>query len=472
MNGSGVLRGLAARGSTVHLMGIGGAGMAGLALLLQSRGAQVTGCDLASNEMTADLKRRGITVQQGHAVEHVDGADVLVHTAAVPPGHPELQAARDRGLVVIKRSEALADLVNEGKLIAVSGTHGKTTTAAMTALVLEAAGADPTALVGGRVSAWAGNARIGAADTFVVEADEYDRSFLALWPYIAVVTSVEAEHVDTYASVADLEAAFDEFAGRVPQDGRLIACADDPGARRRLDRAGERGLGYGLGGDADLRGESVSLNHGGVRFDVFWESEPLGAFELGVPGEHNVRNALAALGVLLAMDGDPRKAAPALARFAGVERRFQRLGEVSGVVVIDDYAHHPTEVVATLAAARQAFSGRRLVVAFQPHLFSRTRAFADDFGRALAAADVAYVTAIYPARETPVAGVTAEMVLAAAREVMDERTARYVDDLDELGRVLIDELREGDVLVTLGAGDITRVAHTVAAELVRRDVDA
>lgn len=462
---------LAASGAAIHLMGIGGAGMAGLALLLAARGAVVSGCDRERNETTEDLERRGMVVQQGHDPDHAVGQAALVHTAAVPADHPELDAARARGTPVLKRSDALAGLVNTGSLIAIAGTHGKTTTSALTAMALESAGVDPTALVGGRVPAWGGNARIGGT-TYVVEADEYDRSFLSLWPVVAVVTSVEAEHLDTYATLEEMEAAFDEFVGRVPDDGRVIACVDDAGARRRLTTAAGRSLGYGIGGDAMLRARAISYEQDRTRFTASWNGKSLGDFSLALRGPHNLRNALAVIAVMLTLELDPQAAAPVFAGFGGVERRFQNLGVAAGVTVIDDYAHHPTEVAATLETARQAFAGRRLVVAFQPHLYSRTRAFAHEFGETLAGADLLFITEVYPAREQPIPGVSAELVVDAARRFADADRVRYAADLEDLIVQLRAALKEGDVFITLGAGDITNVAHTLLADLRRSHVDA
>ncbi|NIR46132.1 MAG: UDP-N-acetylmuramate--L-alanine ligase [Gemmatimonadetes bacterium] len=459
-------------GARIHLMGIGGAGMAGLGTLAQALGAAVDGCDLEPGAAARGLLDRGIVVQKGHGPEHVRDCAAVIHTAAVPDDHAELQAARARGIPVVKRSRAMADLVSVGEVIAVGGTHGKTTTTTLVALALEAANLNPTALVGGRVPGWDGNALIGGRDTFVVEADEYDRSFLDLWPKVAVVTSVEAEHLDTYETLTELEKAFDEFVERVPEDGRVVACADDAGARRRLETAGDRGLAYGLGEDADLRAVGIEHELHGTRFTVRWCGDSVGEFELALSGQHNLRNALAAIGVMLALGLEPSVAAPALARFEGVERRFQLIGEAGGVTVIDDYAHHPTEVAATLETARRTFAGRRLLAAFQPHLYSRTQAFADEFGRVLAAADLVFVTAIYPAREPPIPGVTAHLVVEAARELIEADRVRETANLDELFEALRAELRAGDVLITMGAGDVFQVAHRVARELEGSHVDA
>lgn len=471
MTGAGSLPKRADAGTTVHLVGIGGAGMAGLALLLQSRGASVSGCDQARSVASDELVKSGIEVHQGHDPGHIDDAAVVVHTSAVVPDHAELEAARARGVPVLKRSEAMAELVNDGSLIAVSGTHGKTTTTALAALALEGAGLDPTALVGGRVAAWGGHARIGHSRVYVVEADEYDRSFLTLRPRVAVVTSVEEEHLDTYETYADLEAAFDRFISRVPDDGRVVACSDDPGARRRLEKAGTRGLAYGLDRQAELVAESIRETPR-TSFSARWHDEPLGDFQLALHGLHNVRNALAVIGVMLALGLEPQAAAPVLSSFTGVDRRFQLLGVARGVTVLDDYAHHPTEVTATLETARTVYAGRRLVVAFQPHLYSRTRAFAEEFGRALARADLAFVTEIYPARERPIPGVSSRLVIDAARRFMASDGARYVPELFSLIKALREELEPGDVFLTLGAGDIFEVAHRLFGELSRSDVEA
>ena len=474
MKHAGVVAELVDSGAAIHLMGIGGAGMAGLARLMQARGAVVSGCDQVLSDATDELERQGMSVLPGHSPDHVVGIAALVHTAAVPEGHPEVEEAGRQGLPVIKRSQALAELVNRGTLVGIAGTHGKTTTSALTALALEAAGIDPTALVGGRIPAWGGNARIGGSDTYVVEADEYDRSFLTLWPKVAVVTSVEAEHLDTYTTFAQMEEAFHQFVDRVPEDGRVIACADDTGARRVLERVGSRSIAYSTQeqSDAELRAESMSYGSAGSSFSVAWRGRSLGDFQLSLRGEHNVRNALAVIGVMLALGLQPQSALPAFTAFTGVERRFQVLGDVDGVTVVDDYAHHPTEVTATLKAARQAYGDRRLVVAFQPHLFTRTQAFGAEFGHALAAADLLFVTRIYPAREQPLPGVTAQLVVDAAHEKMAAESVRYADDLESLSEALKHELREGDVLLTMGAGDITSVSHRIFAELGRSNVDA
>ncbi len=460
----------------VHFVGIAGAGMSALAELFVRRGAAVTGCD-AHPEAAGDLRALGVAVAAGHDPGHVAGARAVVVTSAVPRTHPELEAARAAGLPVIRRAEALAEAVAGGLTIGIAGTHGKTTTTVMTTEALAGAGLDPTGVVGGRVGAWAGNLRLGSLDAgghgrFVVEADEYDRSFLALTPDVAVVTNVEADHLDIYADLADITAAFAEFVGRA----RLVVlCADDAGATALPTRPDSEVVRYSAAAagtdahaDARLVGRGVRATAaGGSACEIVWDGRTLGTLELRVPGLHNVRNALAALAVGLLLGATFSALRPGLAAFGGVERRFERLGEAGGVVVVDDYAHHPTELDATLAAARGAYPGRRLVAAFQPHLYTRTRDFAPEFARALGAADVALVADIYPAREQPIAGVTADLVSGAM--VAAGAPAPWRGPRGALARALAERVRPGDLVLTIGAGDVTRTGPELLALLGRAD---
>ncbi len=440
----------------VHVLGIGGAGMSALALIACRRGVAVTGCD-ADPSGAADLSSLGVRVQEGHHPSHLEGARAVVVTAAVPADHPELRRARELDLPVIPRKVALAALVGDARSVGVSGTHGKTTTTVMTTEALASAGLRPTGLAGGRVAAWGGNARIDGDALFVVEADEYDQAFLTLHPTVAIVNNVEADHLECYGSVEALEAAFVEFAGRarvalVSADdaGALRVAAQVPGARR-----------FGFAADAEVRISDVEQDAEGTAATVDWSGGRSVRLRLRVPGIHNLRNAVAALGAVEALGGALEPAVDALGAFPGVGRRFERLGEHGGVAVVDDYAHHPSELAATLAAARQAFPGRRLVAVFQPHLYSRTIAHGEAMGRALAAADLVFVTEIYAAREQPVPGVSGRQVAeAAARAGAD---ARFEAVRADVGRRVHEALEPGDVVLTLGAGDITRVAP----ELVR-----
>jgi UDP-N-acetylmuramate--alanine ligase len=442
---------------TVHFMGIGGAGMSALALIACRRGVAVTGCDLDPSG-AGDLQALGITVSQGHDPSHLVGARAVVVTAAVKPSHPELDQARALGLPIVPRKLALAQLIEGAESVGISGTHGKTTTTVMTTEALTAAGLNPTGIAGGRVSAWGGNARVAGDELFVVEADEYDQAFLALHPAVAVVNNVEPDHLECYGSMAALEDAFAEFAGRA----RLaIVSADDPGARAIGARVRTKTMSFGLSSDADLRITDVVQKADGTEARVRWRGGRSLAVRLKVPGLHNLRNAVAALGVVEALNGALEPAAAALGEFQGVGRRFERLGEFAGIAVVDDYAHHPSELSATLSAARQAFPGRRLVAVFQPHLYSRTAAHGQAMGQALAAADLVIVTEIYPAREQPIAGVSGQQVAEAAERAGAD--ARFEPTRAEVGRTVYQVLRSGDVVLTLGAGDITRVAP----ELVR-----
>jgi UDP-N-acetylmuramate--alanine ligase len=441
----------------VHFVGIGGAGMSALALIACRRGLAVSGCDTDATG-AADLAALGVPVLQGHDPSHVDGARAVVVTAAVAAGHPELDRARALGLPVVPRKVALAALIGEARSVAVAGTHGKTTTTVMATEALTAAGLAPTGIAGGRVQAWGGNALLAGDDLFVVEADEYDQAFLALHPTVAIVNNVEPDHLECYGSMAALEDAFVEFAGRAEV---AVMSADDAGARLVAGRLGRTPRRFGFAADADIRIDGMIQHADRTDASVHFPGRRTLAVRLRVPGVHNLRNAVAALGAVDALEGDLTRAAAALAEFGGVGRRFERLGEHRGVAVVDDYAHHPSELVATLAAARQAYPGRRLVAVFQPHLYSRTAAHGQAMGEALAAADLVLVTEIYAAREQPVAGVSGRQVADAARRAGAD--ARFEPTRADVGRRVYEALVPGDVVLTLGAGDITRVGP----ELVR-----
>ena len=453
-----------ARTGPVHLVGVAGAGMSVLAELILRSGGEVSGCDLRPGAIGKDLRDRGARVEQGHDPAHVEDAMAVVTTAAVPATHPELERARARGIPVMKRARALGSLVNRGTVVGVAGTHGKTTTTAMTASILAAAGRDPTAMVGGRLDAWGSGLRLGAGDLFVVEADEYDRSFHSLRPTVAIVTNLEADHLDVYESLEAVEEAFDEYVTALPADGLLVVCSDDPGARALARRhPGRALLTYGTGEDAGLRAVDLRAGPQGTTFGVIAGGEELGRISLPVPGVHNVRNALAALAAARHLGADFAAARSALADFGGVSRRFQVLGERGGVTVVDDYAHHHTELRATLDAARAAYPGRRLVAVFQPHLYSRTRDFAAEMGAALAAADAVWVTDVYPAREAPIEGVSGELVAGAAGAAGGD--VRYHPDLASLPAALEESLAPGDVVLVMGAGNIDEIASALLSRL-------
>lgn len=442
----------------VHFVGVGGAGMSALAELLVRRGILVTGCDAAPVHPAE--APRGVTLLGGHDPAHVAGARALVVTSAMPKDHPELVRAREAGLPVIRRAEALGAAVQGGELVAVAGTHGKTTTTVMATEALDAAGRGPTGLAGGRVGAWHGNLHAGGTDTYVVEADEYDRSFLALRPTVAVITNVEADHLDIYRDLADIRGAFEQFASPARA---VVRCVDDAGAGTLSVPAGADVIGYGVGDGPRLSAQELLMVEGRLRCVVRFDGNDLGDLALQVPGVHNVRNALAAIGAGLALGVSFDAMRPGLERFEGVDRRFQRLGTVRGVQVVDDYAHHPTEIEATLSAARSAFPGRRLIAVFQPHLFTRTRDFAIEFGRALALADAVYLAEIYPAREQPIDGVTSGLVADAVRKA--GREVSWRGERTALAAALAPAVAEGDVVITLGAGDITRTGPELLQRL-------
>lgn len=454
-----------ARTGPVHFVGIGGAGMTPLADMLLRAGVEVTGCDAHPGAGVRALEELGARVIEGHHPSHVEGCAAVVATAAVPPNHPEIEAARARGIPVLKRAEALGAIVNGGTVVGIAGTHGKTTTTTMTTAVLAAAGMDPTGFVGARVPSWNGNLHPGGGSLYVVEADEYDRSFLQLRPHIAVVTTLEADHLDIYGSLAAVEEAFDTFVGMVPAEGMIAACADDPGAARLLARVetGAEKVSYGAAEGATYRAVEVDLSGAASSFRVEERGVLLGHARVHAPGIHNVRNALAAVAVARRLGAEWDGIAAGLASFGGVERRFERVGEVAGVLLVDDYAHHPTEIAATLAAARGAHAERRLVAVFQPHLYSRTRDFHREFGRALSAADVVFVTDVYAAREQPLPGITGEMVADAARGAGAD--VRYVASRGEVVGRVAEELRAGDLCVTLGAGNLDAASRELLAVL-------
>jgi UDP-N-acetylmuramate--alanine ligase len=449
---------------SIHFVGIGGIGMSGIAAILSNYDYVISGCDAKGTAVTDLLQRSGIDVRVGHQAGHVENVDLVVYSSAIKPDHPEVVAARRRGIPVVRRAEMLGEIMRWKHGVAVAGTHGKTTTSAMTAMVLSEAGLDPTVIVGGMLRNLEANTRFGKSDLLVVEADEYDRSFLALHPHVAVITNIEADHLDCYRDLDDIRATFEQFASGVPFYGLVIGCTDDENVAALLRRVSRRTAGYGLGSAADLRATQIEFTSTGSRFDVSLRGTGVGRFQLNVPGEHNVCNSLAAIAVGLEMNVPVAKISAGLEGFRGVERRFQHLGQCNGAVIIDDYAHHPTEIRATLAAARMSYPDRRLVALFQPHLFTRTRDFATEFADALNEADVALVMPIYPARELPIEGVTAALITEAARRRRDTAVTLIDMKNDEIVGQLKRTLRENDVLVAMGAGDVNKIAEALVEE--------
>jgi UDP-N-acetylmuramate--alanine ligase len=460
----------------VHFIGIGGSGMSGIAELLANLGYQVTGSDERRSAVTDRLATLGIRIAYGHKAEHVGDAEVVVVSSAVRATNPEVVEAGRRRIPTIPRAEMLAELMRLRYAIAVAGAHGKTTTTSMIALVLERAGLDPTAVIGGRLSAFGSNARLGRGELMVAEADESDRSFLKLFPTMAVITNIDYEHLESYGGFEDLLQAFVDFANKVPFYGAVVACADDPPLASVRPRITRRVTTYGLDAPgADVTADAVALGPltaaavvhrrmgppGGPRRPV-----PLGPLSLQVPGRHNLQNALAAVAVGLELDLPFDAIARGLSEFRGAERRFEVRGEAGGVLVVDDYGHHPTEIAAALAAARTL--DRRIVVAFQPHRFTRTAALLEAFGPSLAAADHVVLSDIYPAGEDPIPGVTLDRLAAAVRQSV-RVPIDVVPGVDELAAALARIARPGDVVITLGAGSIGSVPDRLLALLSARD---
>jgi len=449
----------------IHMVGIGGIGMSSIAAVLLDRGYRVTGSDLNPNDITRNLENQGATIYEGHKSRHVAGADVVVYSSAVsvPDNEETVEAAAHR-IPLIPRSEMLGELMRMKFGVGIAGTHGKTTTTTMVGLVVAEGGFDPTIIVGGKVAGVNSNAVSGEGDIIVIEADEYDRAFLRLTPALSVITTLEAEHMDIYRDMDDLRAAFEEFANAVPFFGAAIVCLDDPGVQGIVDRIERRLITYGLARQAMVRADHVRQEGTRMHFDVMQDHDLLGSVVLSALGLHNVRNALAAIAVGLELCMDFADIKAGLERFAGVQRRFQRIGESDGILIVDDYAHHPTEVIATLAAACEGYPDRRIVAVFQPHLYSRTLDFKDGFAHAFFNADVLVVMDVYPAREQPLDGVSGEMIATLASQ-RGHRNAHFAPGPEDVLRTLDAACRRGDLVVFMGAGDIWRVARRFAERL-------
>ena len=456
----------------VHFVGIGGIGMSGIAELLANLGYVVSGSDEKRSKVTERLATLGIHVEYGHAGGHVDGADVVVVSSAVRMTNPEVVEATDRQIPVIPRAEMLAELMRLRYAVAVAGSHGKTTTTSMIALMLERAGLDPTAVIGGRLSAFGSNARLGGGELMVAEADESDRSFLKLFPTLAVITNIDREHLESYGGLEDLQQAFVDFANKVPFYGGIVACADDRHLAAMLPRMTRKVTTYGIeSADADIHVTDVALgpltSTALVRHRTRRADDPgkaaivLGSLTVNVPGRHNLQNALAAVAVGLELGISFERMAAGLAEFRGAERRFEIRGEPKGILIVDDYGHHPTEIAAVVETALRL--KRRIVVAFQPHRFTRTAVLMDDFGPALAGVDHVLLTDIYPAGEDPIQGVTLERLATSVRRSV--KALEVVPRLDDLPAAIARVARPGDVVITLGAGSIGTVADRVIEAL-------
>jgi UDP-N-acetylmuramate--alanine ligase len=452
----------------LHFVGIGGIGMSGIAEILIDQGFTVTGSDRAASDNTDRLKALGAHVYVGHAAENLEpDVDVVVYSSAVPPDNPELATAHARKIPVIRRAEMLAEVMRLRYGIGIAGTHGKTTTTSMVSLVLMEGGIDPTVIVGGRLRGLAGsNARLGKGDFIVVEADEFDRSFLSITPTIAVLTTLETDHLDCYRDLEDIKSAFIQFASKVPFYGFVVLCLDEPALQDIMPKLKKKIITYGLNGQADLQAVDIRHRQNTSTFLVVHQGRDLGEVTLQIPGKHNVQNALAAIAVGLELGVPFAQIAAGVAKFTGVFRRWEVKAEVKGVTIVDDYAHHPTEIKATLAGAKSGWR-RRVVCVFQPHLYSRTRDFYDEFGRSFFNADVLVLTDVYPAREEPIQGVSGELIANAARE-FGHKQVHYVPDKKAVPAFLLSIVQPGDIVITMGAGDIWRYGEDFIAQAKAR----
>ena len=437
--------------------------MSGLAELLLNQGYTVSGSDMTETDITRNLKEMGGQIYIGHNADNVGNADVLVHSSAVKEDNPELIAADERNIPIIRRAEMLAELVRlKPYAIAVAGTHGKTTTTSIAGMVLTEAGLDPTIIVGGVVRSLATNARLGDGDYIVAEADEFDRSFLTLSPTIAIITNIEEEHLDVYKDLDDIKTTYLTFASRVPFYGAVIACIDEPHLKEILPDLKKRVITYGISDEAEVRAVNISHKSGESAFTLINEGSEMGEIKIQLPGEHNVKNTLAVAALALELEIPFESVVKALADFEGVRRRFEIKKRISGIMIVDDYAHHPTEVKSSLSAAHTGWK-KRVIAVFQPHLYSRTRDFKDDFGKSFNHADILIVTDVYPAREAPIEGVTGKLIADAAIKA-GHKSVHYIPEMEKIVDFLLDEAGEGDMIITIGAGDVFKVGE----ELIRK----
>lgn len=454
----------------IHFIGIGGIGMSGIAEVLANLGFEVSGSDIKKSKNTDRLEElHKVTIYEGHKAENVGDAQVVVYSSAVKEDNPEVVIAKEKGVPVIPRAEMLAELmVLKPYAVAVSGTHGKTSTTSMVATVLGHAGVDPTTVVGGVVETLGSNARLGNSDWFVTEADESDRSFLMLYPTIAVVTNIDKEHMESYKGMDDVVQCFTDFVNKVPFFGAAIICLDDPNVQLIIPNIKRRRVTYGLTAQADISAHNISYNETfGSTFTVWKADQVLGDIDLPVPGKHNVYNALAATAVALELDIPFETIAAAFATFKNANRRFQFKGEANGITVIDDYGHHPTEILATLAAAKNGSGGKRTVAVFQPHRYTRTQELMHEFALAFNNADVLYVLDIYAASEQPIEGVTAEALTENIKK-FGHKNVTYIGDIDQAAERVVADLQEGDLVITMGAGTVTRLSDEILAKLKER----
>ncbi|TLY32921.1 MAG: UDP-N-acetylmuramate--L-alanine ligase [Ignavibacteria bacterium] len=450
----------------IHFVGIGGIGMSGIAEILLNEGFKVSGSDKSLGEVTERLKTLGAEIMEGHRARNVGrDVDALVYSSAVGPDNPELVEAKERKIPLIRRAEMLAEVMRLKYGIGIAGTHGKTTTTSMVSLVLMEGGLDPTVIVGGKLSGLGGtNARLGHGEFIVVEADEFDRSFLSITPTVAVLTTLETDHLDTYRDLEDIKGAFIQFADKVPFYGFIVLCLDDPALQDIMPELSKKKIiTYGMNPQADIQASDLRFKDDTSSFEVIKENRELGHVSLQIPGKHNIQNALAAIAVGLELGVPFSSVKSGIEKFAGVYRRWEKKGEANGIAVYDDYAHHPTECRATLLGVKGGWR-RRAVCVFQPHLYSRTRDFCEEFAKAFLLADVLVVTDVYPAREEPIQGVTGELIVNAAKQY-GHKDVHYVADKRKVPEALAKITQANDIVITMGAGDIWRYGEEFLKQL-------
>ena len=452
----------------IHLIGIGGIGMSGIAEFLHNQGLEISGSDLKKTDVTRHLESLGIRIEEGHNPALVKDVDVVVKSSAVKDDNPEVQAAKTLRIPLIRRAEMLAEITRMSFSIGISGTHGKTTTTSMTGLVLEAAGLEPTIIVGGKVKNYGSNNVMGSGKYIVVEADEYDHSFLSLSPCIAGITNIDTDHLDCYRNLDDIKGAFIEYANKVPFFGSVIACLDDPGVQAILPSINKKVVTYGFSRQADIQGKNISMKDFVSEYDVSYKGYRLGRVKMNVTGRHNIQNSLQAISIGLELDIPFKHIREGLMQYSGVYRRFELKGEARGITVYDDYAHHPTEISATLEGFKDS-TKRRIVTLFQPHLYSRTRDFHVQFGNAFSSCDCLILAPIYPAREEPIPGVSSKLIAKIAVQSGHPDVVLIENDADIVPKTL-SLLKKDDILITMGAGNIWQYGEEILAKL-KKPVD-
>jgi len=452
----------------IHLIGIGGIGMSGIAEFLHNQGLEISGSDLKKTDVTRHLESLGIRIEEGHNPALVKDVDVVVKSSAVKDDNPEVKAAKTLRIPLIRRAEMLAEITRMSFSIGISGTHGKTTTTSMTGLVLEAAGLEPTIIVGGKVKNYGSNNVMGSGKYIVVEADEYDHSFLSLSPCIAGITNIDTDHLDCYRNLDDIKGAFIEYANKVPFFGSVIACLDDPGVQAILPSINKKVVTYGFSRQADIQGKNISMKDFVSEYDVSYKGYRLGRVKMNVTGRHNIQNSLQAISIGLELDIPFKHIREGLMQYSGVYRRFELKGEARGITVYDDYAHHPTEISATLEGFKDS-TKRRIVTLFQPHLYSRTRDFHVQFGNAFSSCDCLILAPIYPAREEPIPGVSSKLIADIAVQSGHLDVVLIENDADIVPKTL-SLLKEDDILITMGAGNVWQYGEEILAKL-KKPVD-